>query len=42
MIGMFIQYQDEQQLAIKRLIEEFNKNISETEAILRVTPFEDL
>jgi serine/threonine protein kinase len=42
MIGMFVQYQDEQQLAIKRFIEEFSKNISETEAILRVTPFEDL
>jgi serine/threonine protein kinase len=42
MIGIFVQYQDEQQLAVKRLIEEFNKNISETGAKLRVTPFEDL
>ncbi len=42
MIGMFVQYQDEQQLAVKSLIEEFNKNIIETGAILRVTPFEDL
>src|SRR4030042_4445567 len=42
MIGMFVQYQDEQQLAVKSLIEEFNKNIIETGALLRATPFEDL
>jgi hypothetical protein len=34
-------YQDEQQLELKRFIEEFNKNISETGAILRITHFDD-
>lgn len=41
MIGMFLVYQDEQQLELKRFIEEFNKNISETGAILRITHFDD-
>ena len=41
MIGMFLVYQDEQQLTVKRFIEEFNKNISETGATLRITQFED-
>lgn len=42
MIGMFLVYQEEQQLALKRLIEEFNRNIGESGAVLKVTQFEDL
>jgi len=42
MIGMFLTYQEEQQLALKRFIEEFNKNVKETGAVLRITQFDDL
>ena len=34
-------YQEEEQLALKRLIEEFNRNVSGTGAVLRITPFDD-
>lgn len=40
MIGMFLLYQEDQQMEMKRHIEEFNKKISETGSVLRVTPFE--
>ena len=40
-IGMFVMYQEEEQLALKRLIEEFNRNVSGTGAVLRITPFDD-
>ncbi|OGW40951.1 MAG: hypothetical protein A2Y97_03175 [Nitrospirae bacterium RBG_13_39_12] len=39
MIGMFLVYQEEQQLALKRYIEEFNKNVNETRAVLKITQF---
>jgi serine/threonine protein kinase len=42
MIGMFLTYQEEQQLALKQFIEEFNKNVKETGAVLRITQFDDL
>jgi len=42
MIGMFLTYQENQQLALKELIEEFNKNVTETGAVLRITQFDDL
>ena len=42
MIGMFLSYQEEQQLTLKRFIEEFNKNVKETGAVLRITQFDDL
>ena len=41
MIGMFLVYQEEHQMALKRLIEGFNKNVTETGAVLRITQFED-
>jgi serine/threonine protein kinase len=40
-IGMFLMYQERQHLALKRLIEEFSKNVSEAGAILKITQFED-
>ena len=42
MIGMFLVYQEQQRLTLKRLIEEFNRNVSETGAVLKITQFEDL
>jgi serine/threonine protein kinase len=42
MIGMFLVYQEEQQLVLKNLIEELSRNVSETGAVLRITQFEDL
>ena len=42
MIGMFLVYQEQQRLILKRLIEEFNRNVSETGAVLKITQFEDL
>jgi serine/threonine protein kinase len=42
MIGMFLTYQEEQQLALKQFIEEFNKNVKETGGVLRITQFDDL
>lgn len=41
MMGMFLVYQDEQQLALKRFIEEFSRNVNETGAVLRITHFND-
>jgi hypothetical protein len=41
MMGMFLVYQDEQQLTLKRFIEEFSKNINEAGAVLRITHFND-
>lgn len=41
MMGMFLVYQDEQQLALKRFIEEFSKNVNETGVVLRITHFND-
>jgi hypothetical protein len=41
MIGMFLSYQEDQQLPIKRLIEDFYRNISEAGAVLKITQFED-
>lgn len=41
MIGMFLTYQEEHQIALKRFIEEFNKNVKETGAVLRITHFDD-
>lgn len=41
MIGMFLVYREEQQLNLKRLIEDFNRNVSEAGAVLKITPFED-
>jgi serine/threonine protein kinase len=40
-IGMSLVYQGEQELALKRLLEEFNKHVKETGAVLRITKFED-
>jgi CRP-like cAMP-binding protein len=40
-IGMFLVYQEQQQLMLKRLIEEFNRNVSEAGAVLKITQFED-
>jgi serine/threonine-protein kinase len=40
-IGMFLVYQEEQELALKRFLEEFSKHVKETGAILRITKFED-
>ena len=40
MIGMFLLYQEEQQMELKRHIEEFNKKVSETGSVLRITPFD--
>jgi hypothetical protein len=42
MIGMFLVYQEQQRLTLKRLIEEFNRNVSEAGAVLKITQFEDL
>jgi hypothetical protein len=42
MTGMFLVYQEHQRLPLKRLIEEFSRNVSETGAILKITQFEDL
>jgi eukaryotic-like serine/threonine-protein kinase len=42
MIGMFLVYQEEEQLVLKRFIEEFNRNVSGTGAVLRITPFDDM
>ncbi|MBE0426664.1 MAG: protein kinase [Nitrospirae bacterium] len=41
-LGMFLVYQEEQQIALKRFIEEFNKNVNGTGAVLRITHFEDV
>jgi predicted Ser/Thr protein kinase len=41
MVGMFLVYQEEQQMALKRFIEEFNRNVSGTGAVLRITHFQD-
>jgi len=41
MIGMFLMYQEEEQLALKRFIEEFSRNVSGTGAVLRITQFDD-
>jgi hypothetical protein len=41
MIGMFLVYQEEQQLMLKRLVEDFNRNVSEAGAVLKITHFED-
>jgi len=41
MIGMFLVYQEEQELVLKRFIEEFSKHVKETGAVLRITKFED-
>lgn len=40
MIGMFLLYQEDQQMELKRHIEEFNKKVSETGSVLRITPFD--
>ena len=40
-IGMFLLYQEQQRLALKRLIEEFSRDVGETGAVLKITPFED-
>jgi serine/threonine protein kinase len=40
-IGMFVVYQEEQQMTLKRLIEEFNKKVSQAGAMLKITQFED-
>ena len=41
MIGMFLVYQEEQQLMLKRLVEDFDRNVSEAGAVLKITHFED-
>jgi eukaryotic-like serine/threonine-protein kinase len=41
MVGMFLVYQEQQRLKLKRLIEEFNRNVSESGAVLKITQFED-
>jgi serine/threonine protein kinase len=40
-IGMSLVYQGEQELELKRLLEEFNRHVKETGAVLRITKFED-
>lgn len=40
-IGMFLIYEEEQQLILKRFIEEFSRNVNDAGATLKVTPFED-
>ena len=40
-IGMFLLYQEQQRLVLKRLIEEFSRDVGETGAVLKITPFED-
>lgn len=42
MIGIFLAYQERQQLTLNRLIEEFNRNASDAGASLKITRFEDL
>ncbi|NWF99028.1 MAG: protein kinase [Nitrospirae bacterium] len=41
MMGMFLVFQEEQQLLLKKYIEEFSRKISETGASLKVMRFED-
>lgn len=40
-IGMFLVYQEEQELALKRFIEEFSKHVKEAGAVLRITKLDD-
>ncbi len=40
-IAMFLVYQEEQELALKRFLEEFSKHVKETGAVLRLMRFED-
>jgi CRP-like cAMP-binding protein len=40
-IGMFLVYEEEQELALKRFIEEFSKHVKEAGAVLRITKVED-
>lgn len=42
MLGMFLVYHEDQQMDLKRFIEEFNKNVSGAGAILRITKFDDI
>jgi CRP-like cAMP-binding protein len=42
MMGMFVMYQEEEQLVLKRFIEEFSKKVSGTGAVVRITPFDDM
>ncbi|MEW6586080.1 MAG: protein kinase [Nitrospirota bacterium] len=42
MMGMFLVYQEKQQLALKGLIEDFSKKVGETGAALKITQFEDM
>lgn len=41
MIGMFLVFQEEQQLELKKYIEEFGRQVGETGAVLKITRFED-
>ncbi len=41
MIGMFLVYQEGQQLVLKRLIEEFDRTVREAGALLKITYVED-
>ena len=40
-IGMSLVYQGEQELSLKRLLEDFSKHVKEAGAILRITNFEE-
>jgi len=41
MIGMLLVFQEEQQLQLKRYIEEFGRQVGETGAVLKITHFDD-
>jgi eukaryotic-like serine/threonine-protein kinase len=42
MMGLFLFYQDEDQLELKRLIDKFSSDLSDTGALLRITQIEDV
>jgi len=42
MMGLFVFYQEEDQLALKRLIDKFSTEIAETGALLRITQVDDI
>jgi len=41
-MGMFLIYQEDQQLVLNRFLEEFNKNVTEIGAVLQVTQFKKI
>jgi serine/threonine protein kinase len=42
MMGIFVTYQEEEQLLLKQFIEEFSRKVGGTGAVLRITPFDDV